>query len=622
MGKQNKKIGNWELKKMGDIFQIERGGSPRPIEDYITNDSNGLNWIKIGDTKGAVKYITSTKEKIKSEGLKKTRMVYEDDFLLSNSMSFGRPYIMKTSGCIHDGWLVIRKNKDVNNDFLYYVLSSNSVYAQFSNLAKGSTVKNLNIEAVKQVNIPIPDITTQHLIVSKIEELFSELDKGIESLQTALAQLKTYRQAVLKWAFEGKLTNPNVKEGELPKGWKWVKLLDVSNLITKGASPKWQGINYVVDPSQVLFVTSENVRENYIDVSSPKYLELGFNEKQKRSILQKGDVLLNIVGASIGRAAIYNLEHNANVNQAVAIIRLKDEVVNKFVSYFLNSNKALSYYNLNKVDVARANLSLADVGNIHIGLPDLREQKQIIQEIESRLSVADKMEETITQSLQQAEVLKQSILKQAFEGRLVKAEDLPKEENLHIGEDSELTLALLVQIIEGEMKINYGEVVLQKTVFNCSILQPGFIKAYDFANSNYGTYSMKLRDDLKSNRYLEKKTIKEKIVFTVKEEYKLKIDSLIQNKEGQKIIDALKIILSIYKSSFINKKTERIELFNTVLKCIIDTQSSEITAILKAMKKWNTPKTEFKNKSEKFTEKETKECLQFIIEKKWDKKLI
>lgn len=224
---------------------------------------------------------------------------------------------------------------------------------------------------------------------------------------------------MLKWAFEGKLTNKNVVDGELPKGWKWVKLGDESILITKGASPKWQGINYVDDSSQVLFVTSENVRDNYLDVSKPKYLEISFNEKQKRSVLLKGDILLNIVGASIGRASIFNLEVVANINQAVAIIRLRKDVNNNFATYYLNSNHAKNYYNLNKVDFARANLSLADVSNITFPLPSFEEQQLIVDELESKLTVCDKIEETISQSLRQAESLRQSILKKAFEGKLV-----------------------------------------------------------------------------------------------------------------------------------------------------------------------------------------------------------
>jgi type I restriction enzyme S subunit len=219
---------NWRMVKMGEVFTIERGGSPRPIDDFITDDINGINWIKIGDTKNIVKYIYTTKEKIRPEGVKRSRMVYEDDFILSNSMSFGRPYIMKTTGCIHDGWLVIRKNETIDNNFLYYLLSSSVVFQQFTNLAKGSTVKNLNIEAVKKVELNIPPKPTQLSIVSKIEELFSELDKGIESLLTAKQQLKTYRQSVLKWAFEGKLTNENVKEEELPEGWRMVRIEDAT----------------------------------------------------------------------------------------------------------------------------------------------------------------------------------------------------------------------------------------------------------------------------------------------------------------------------------------------------------------------------------------------------------
>jgi type I restriction enzyme S subunit len=203
----------WIYVSLGEIFPIERGGSPRPIKKYITDAANGLNWIKIGDTKGVTKYIYHTKEKIKPEGLQKTRMVFVDDFILSNSMSFGRPFIMKTEGCIHDGWLVIRTPKNlINTDYLYYILGASFVYHQFTNLAKGSTVKNLNIEAVEKVYIYLPPLPEQHRIVAKIEELFSRLDKGIESLKTAKEQLKTYRQAVLKWAFEGRFTHKDVKE--------------------------------------------------------------------------------------------------------------------------------------------------------------------------------------------------------------------------------------------------------------------------------------------------------------------------------------------------------------------------------------------------------------------------
>ena len=103
--------GDWKQRKFGDMVIIERGGSPRPIDKFITEDKNGLNWVKIGDAPEQGNYITRTKEKIKTEGLSKTREVHPGDLILSNSMSFGRPYIMAIDGCIHDGWLLIRDHE-------------------------------------------------------------------------------------------------------------------------------------------------------------------------------------------------------------------------------------------------------------------------------------------------------------------------------------------------------------------------------------------------------------------------------------------------------------------------------------------------------------------------------
>ena len=162
---------------------IERGGSPRPIKSYITTDSNGINWIKIGDVDKDGKYITNTKEKIKPTGLKKSREVYPGDFLLTNSMSFGRPYISKIYGCVHDGWLVLR-NPDVVFDinFLYYLLSSNYLYNQFVIKASGSTVDNLNIDKVSSALICLPPLKEQTMIVNQIEKLMKLIQQFEELL--------------------------------------------------------------------------------------------------------------------------------------------------------------------------------------------------------------------------------------------------------------------------------------------------------------------------------------------------------------------------------------------------------------------------------------------------------
>jgi type I restriction enzyme, S subunit len=413
--KDRKELPNeWKWVKLGEVFTIERGGSPRPIEDYITNDKNGINWIKIGDTKGINKYITKTHEKIKAEGLKRTRMVYEGDFILSNSMSFGRPFIMKTSGAIHDGWLVIRKNENVDHDFLFYSLSSNSVYSQFTRLAKGSTVKNLNIEAVKQVNIPLPPKSTQLAIVSKIEELFSELDKGIESLRLAQQQLKIYRQSVLRWAFGGRLTHENIKDGELPDGWKWVKLGEVCSNVEYGSAAKSKEIG------KVPVLRMGNIQNGKID-----WTDLVFTDDVKeieKYLLRNNDVLFNRTNSAelVGKTAVYKGERPAIfAGYLIRINRIESAIDADYLTYFLNSHFAKTYGDtVRSFGVNQSNINGTKLKMYPIPIKKLEKQKQIVQQIESRLSVADKLEENITQSLLQANALKQSILKKAFEGKL------------------------------------------------------------------------------------------------------------------------------------------------------------------------------------------------------------
>ena len=166
----------WMYERLGNICSIARGGSPRPIENYLTDDENGLNWIKIGDTEQGGKYIYSKKEKIRPEGLSKTRYVCSGDFLLTNSMSFGRPYILRTNGCIHDGWLVIGGIEIAfHQDYLYYMLSSSIMYNALSSLAVGSTVKNLKSDSVKSLLVPIPPLAEQACISRQIENYFATM---------------------------------------------------------------------------------------------------------------------------------------------------------------------------------------------------------------------------------------------------------------------------------------------------------------------------------------------------------------------------------------------------------------------------------------------------------------
>lgn len=166
---------NWKWTHLGNVSYIVRGGSPRPIKQYITTREDGINWIKIGDVEKGGKYIYSTHEKIIPEGESKSRHVYPGDFLLTNSMSFGRPYISQIEGCIHDGWLLIHGLNGFDPDYLYYLLSSSYMYNQFTVKASGSTVDNLNIDKVKSAIVPLPPVAEQKRIAERIDEVLSKI---------------------------------------------------------------------------------------------------------------------------------------------------------------------------------------------------------------------------------------------------------------------------------------------------------------------------------------------------------------------------------------------------------------------------------------------------------------
>ena len=167
---------SWAWCKVRDVADVARGGSPRPIKQYLTDSPDGINWIKIGDAEEGSKYITKTTERIITEGVKKSRYVKVGDFLLTNSMSFGKPYILATEGCIHDGWLVISPIDGVyDKNFLYYLLSSSFAYNQFSEKAGGAVVSNLNKDKVADSLFPLPPLAEQKRIVDMVEELYSSL---------------------------------------------------------------------------------------------------------------------------------------------------------------------------------------------------------------------------------------------------------------------------------------------------------------------------------------------------------------------------------------------------------------------------------------------------------------
>jgi type I restriction enzyme S subunit len=196
----------WEEKRLGDTCIVERGSSPRPIEKYQTDSPDGVNWIKIGDTKGVDKYIYFTKEKITREGAEKSRYVKEGDFILSNSMSFGKPYIMKTDGYIHDGWFVLRLPNYLDKDYFYYLLTSPNVQKQIQSLGAGAIVKNISGDLVKKVDVFFPKSKEQQQsIVHQLDALRVKIQQLEAAYRQKITDLEEMKKSILQKAFNGEL---------------------------------------------------------------------------------------------------------------------------------------------------------------------------------------------------------------------------------------------------------------------------------------------------------------------------------------------------------------------------------------------------------------------------------
>lgn len=258
------------------------------------------------------------------------------------------------------------------------------------------------------------------------EESLAELDKTVLQLgmmgllvkqdlsmsSTSLLETarKTRADLVAKKevkAFKAKATNEVLdRPFILPSGWSWLRLGEAAVLVTKGSSPKWQGVSYTDDPSEVMFVTSENVGRFEMLLDNPKYVERKFNTVEPRSILKAGDYLMNIVGASIGRTAIYPGPDGANINQAVCLIRVLPGLFDpRFLIAFFNSEFCRGYMFDKQVDNARANLSMGNISQFLIPVPPIEEQVAIAEKLE----LLSDLSSNLSRRLQARAVLSKSL---------------------------------------------------------------------------------------------------------------------------------------------------------------------------------------------------------------------
>ncbi len=193
-----RKSEGWECQLLSDFSDVVRGGSPRPIDAYITAEPDGLNWLKIGDVPKDSKYITGTEQKVLRSALSKTREVFPGDFILSNSMSFGRPYLSKIRTCIHDGWIAVTSLPNMfNRDFLYYSMMTETCQTYFENQAAGGGVRNLTVDIVKLLPVFVPPPNEQQ----KIADCLTSLDEMIAAQGRKVEALKAHKQGLMQQLF-------------------------------------------------------------------------------------------------------------------------------------------------------------------------------------------------------------------------------------------------------------------------------------------------------------------------------------------------------------------------------------------------------------------------------------
>ncbi len=404
---------SWISYKLGNVCEIARGGSPRPIDKFITDDVDGINWIKIGDATRSKKYIFETREKIKSEGISRSRVVKDGDFLLSNSMSFGRPYIMRTTGCIHDGWLVLSKYQEkLDIDFFYYLLSSPIVVNQFENLAQGSTVRNLNKELVSRVEVKIPSLLIQKKIVAKLDAIFAEIDKATVAAEANAKNAEALFQSYLTELFE--------RGGD---GWIERKLQEITTKIGSGATPKGGGESY--KETGISLIRSMNVYDVGFFYPKLAFIDDAQAKELANVTVEEHDILLNITGASVARCCIVPSDIlPARVNQHVSILRAKNNVINPSLLHLLIISPLHKRRLLSVGEgggTTRQAITKAQLQEYVIRFPALHmEQLKLIEKISEVHSFTEKIKSSFENKLKNLPILKQSILKQAFNGELVK----------------------------------------------------------------------------------------------------------------------------------------------------------------------------------------------------------
>ena len=361
----------WEQRKFSELVQIERGGSPRPIDDFITDAPNGLNWVKIGDAPTQGNYITKTAEKIRPEGLSKTREVHPGDLILSNSMSFGKPYIMGIDGCIHDGWLLIRNTYGVFDlTFLCHLLGTPQMLSQYRSLAAGSTVNNLNKELVGNTVVTIPSITEQRVLGDYLEQL----DNLITLHQRKYEKLVNIKKSMLDKMFpQNGASVPEIRFKGFTDPWEQRKL---EEYLEVSGQKNFEGIYTKED---VLSVSGDFGIVNQIEFQGRSFAGASV---ANYGVVETGDIVYTKSPLKSNPYGIIkaNKGKNGIVSTLYAVYKPKQSANPEFVQIYFEQDARMNNYMHPLVNKGAKNDMKVSAENAlkgQIVFPDIKEQRTI-----------------------------------------------------------------------------------------------------------------------------------------------------------------------------------------------------------------------------------------------------
>lgn len=383
----------WEVTRIKNIVSIERGASPRPIDKFISDDDTGVNWIRIGDTYKGNKYITSTKLKITNRGKQFSRYIHPGTLILSNSMSFGEPYISSIYGCIHDGWLSLAPYKNISKEYLYWLLLSDVCTSQFNLVSIGAVVENLSVDKVGNTLVSMPySLSEQQKIADFLDKKTAQLDKAKALLEEQIQKLKDYRASLIyETVTKGLDKTVPMKDsgidwiGQMPQGWGVGKVKYFSQ-ISAGATPDRN--NSLFWNGNINWMSSGEINQGIVKHTSETITDLAL-KRTSTKLLPNGTVMLalNGQGKTKGTAAVLAIESASN--QSLASFIVDNKILNNmYLYYFFVAN----YYNIRGLKGEdRDGLNLQLVSNIVIPLFEIEKQQKIVDFLDKKTVQIDKL---------------------------------------------------------------------------------------------------------------------------------------------------------------------------------------------------------------------------------------